>query len=542
VSWGVTLADEQEVYRGFLPGESTAGDVPFLGPVISALAPVERDVITPPETTYTEDMGVRYPVTTAGEYGDPRVGTPAAVQGILDFVQYLRDDPKAAASAIGEGIASIPEQQFYGGLAMRQGFGSAYNPETGETYTYDPLLLPATTAAGTMASIARLADDGSTVLGIMGGRNAVSGVKKEKKFNKAKEGGLLKGPADDREAFSRTKGYIEPSDGKFRFEIDTSKAKLSKIWRPSKLTTSKSTKENPEFYYGIDWMERTRKNKFGDPTLSELIDFPELFKEYPDIADIPVKQMPLVETIRGTKAAYDTVNDEMYIGSGSKKSLMSFLLHEIQHAVQGREGFVKGASIKAYLPDNHYENLATIQKSSSKKAKELSAILEKQAADKGIPSSKINVGQFNLVRKAQAYFSGDTEQFGYFDFSKVANQKQLEELKDLVDDKETIDVMEAAIVEASKLYQRQPGEVEARTVQKKFDEDRQGEFPLDVQDTPPEDYVYNIKMKNLATPTVNKAEGGIISLLDVARNTGRGPRGVSSLAPVARNMNRPMVS
>jgi GNAT superfamily N-acetyltransferase len=43
-------------------------------------------------------------------------------------------------------------------------------------------------------------------------------------------------------------------------------------------------------------------------------------------------------------------------------------------------------------------------------------------------------------------------------------------------------------------------------------------------------------------PPVNKAEGGIVSLLDVARNTGRGPRGVSSLAPVARNMNRPMVS
>jgi hypothetical protein len=41
---------------------------------------------------------------------------------------------------------------------------------------------------------------------------------------------------------------------------------------------------------------------------------------------------------------------------------------------------------------------------------------------------------------------------------------------------------------------------------------------------------------------VNKAEGGVITLADVARNMNRGPRGVAALAPIARNMNRPMVS
>ena len=41
---------------------------------------------------------------------------------------------------------------------------------------------------------------------------------------------------------------------------------------------------------------------------------------------------------------------------------------------------------------------------------------------------------------------------------------------------------------------------------------------------------------------VNKAQGGVITLADVARNMNRGPRGVAALAPIARNMNRPMVS
>ena len=37
-------------------------------------------------------------------------------------------------------------------------------------------------------------------------------------------------------------------------------------------------------------------------------------------------------------------------------------------------------------------------------------------------------------------------------------------------------------------------------------------------------------------------DGGIVTLVDVARNTGRGPMGVASLSSTARNMNRPMVS
>jgi len=46
--------------------------------------------------------------------------------------------------------------------------------------------------------------------------------------------------------------------------------------------------------------------------------------------------------------------------------------------------------------------------------------------------------------------------------------------------------------------------------------------------------------KNLKV--VDKAKGGVITLADTARNMTRGPRGVAALAPIARNMYRPMVS
>ena len=67
-----------------------------------------------------------------------------------------------------------------------------------------------------------------------------------------------------------------------------------------------------------------------------------------------------------------------------------------------------------------------------------------------------------------------------------------------------------------------------------------------MQDTDPIDYFYLIDKTMLNKPTAprvdEKAQGGVVSLLDKAQNMNRGPKGVASLSSVARNMNRPMVS
>ena len=67
--------------------------------------------------------------------------------------------------------------------------------------------------------------------------------------------------------------------------------------------------------------------------------------------------------------------------------------------------------------------------------------------------------------------------------------------------------------------------------------DRFGNEWIDEMYRPPVDG----RMQSLPK-VVKKAEGGVVTLADVARNTGRGPRGVDSLAPIARNMYRTMVS
>jgi hypothetical protein len=49
-------------------------------------------------------------------------------------------------------------------------------------------------------------------------------------------------------------------------------------------------------------------------------------------------------------------------------------------------------------------------------------------------------------------------------------------------------------------------------------------------------------VNNIVPGVAKKKEGGVITLADTARNMFRGSRGVAALAPIARNMNRPMVS
>jgi len=73
--------------------------------------------------------------------------------------------------------------------------------------------------------------------------------------------------------------------------------------------------------------------------------------------------------------------------------------------------------------------------------------------------------------------------------------------------------------------------------------DRFGNEWIDEMYRPPVDgRMQSLPKENIVPGVANKAEGGVVSLADVARNMNRGPRGVGSLAPIARNMYKTMVS
>ena len=84
------------------------------------------------------------------------------------------------------------------------------------------------------------------------------------------------------------------------------------------------------------------------------------------------------------------------------------------------------------------------------------------------------------------------------------------------------------------------GNVMAGTKLKSYDTEGAERGLVDVEGLINVDKIPEDLKKKIEYPS--KAEGGVITMADVARSTGRGPKGVASLAPKARNMFRPMVS
>ena len=520
-----------------LPVDPTS---PPIAQIISPLVPMSYQVDRPYSLNTQEvDGGLIYSETPQ-KVSDPQFAVPPVITGGIEFFKQFLDDPTETAggiaTAIGEEIKAYPERQVRTALAG----GETINPETGEIERYDPLSVPATTALGSAASIARTAGKGGTVLGIMAGRNAKDGGKRLDQFLAARDRGL-----DDRDNYAETQGYIEPSDGAFRFEIDTSNARLKEGLFEDGILAGQG-----ERYQRLNISE-FRKKEGRVPKLDEVFDFKELFEQYPELRSIDVETVPFMSSAGGTKAAFDPVNNIIYLGSAPSKEMISNILHEVQHAVQHIEGFTPGSSIARYLPEGFSKKLADIDMDISTSSEALlgskSGFLKKKSfqerADESVGKT---VYKYNLGKRARDFFAGETDAYGYVDFSKFATPDELKELRKIAEKQLESDKRTSDVLKAGRMYRRQPGEVEARTVATKFRKDQQGEFPLDVQDTDPIDYFYLTDKTMLNKPTAprvdEKAQGGVVSLLDKAQNMNRGPRGVASLSSVARNMNRPMVS
>ena len=380
-----------EVYRGYLPGESSVEDVPILGPVVSALAPVERDVITAPETTYIEDMGVRYPVTTKGEYGEPRLGTPAALQGIFDFVQYLRNDPKAAATAAAEGIMSIPEQQYYGGLARLQGFDAAFDPETGEEFRYDDLLFTGPAAVGSNIAIRQAinAGDRGTFVGMLASADTpginpkfAAGIKKAEGEAQAR----LEAGEDPRKVFADT-GFMRvnvdsrpdrgpndpPLETRMVFDIpdDLSKINVKGVIPESvleKVSSGASGKQvldaferlkNPREYFVENGYAGGRYGRSVNFKLSQIMgkDHP-LFEVFPDLGD-EINVRFVENPGKGAGGHWREQDNTIAIGAqylDSDRFTATTMVHEIMHALQTR-GDLPGGSSPFLVPSRVQANI-----------------------------------------------------------------------------------------------------------------------------------------------------------------------------------------
>lgn len=122
----------------------------------------------------------------------------------------------------------------------------------------------------------------------------------------------------DAETIRQKTGWFRGADGKWRWEIDDSGMKL----RTDAADISNYT------------------------TLGELVDAPALFATYPDMEDMSVTFHNLE---RGQLGGYHRTFDSIELSRELKQkpeALLNSLTHEVQHAIQQREGFTPGANPK----------------------------------------------------------------------------------------------------------------------------------------------------------------------------------------------------
>ena len=118
---------------------------------------------------------------------------------------------------------------------------------------------------------------------------------------------------EDSETVRKETGWFRGMDGKWRFEIDDSQMVIT----PPSSNFSR---------------------------LSDIVDHPALFEAYPDLRDVEVF---LERMDDGERAKYNPQFDSISINrdiASNEEQLRASLAHEIQHAIQNREGFTPGSS------------------------------------------------------------------------------------------------------------------------------------------------------------------------------------------------------
>lgn len=586
---------EKEYEYGVGPEASGIGQ--FLSPLLpvrrEVIEPYREEFIESVDPRQMER------VVTPGKYGEPELAVPEAVQAFLNFKGLARDPEARQAVMEGlASLPGLPEEisrrlQMSSQAAM-SGQDEVYDPVSGGPVTASEALLmtPMLNAPGTAASIARAGDQGGMVLGMMGGTGAkipsfkptifsnffgrffggskAKGAEKlQKKVDSLIEKGLDGQELWDAQKGQLYRGYYDPSDGQFRIEFDTSKADI-------KATVPKDEISLEGTYYG--------PSRRKDMTLDEVLDFPEIFEAYPQFRQIKVKPTPIFSLF--LNGAYDPRLKTMYLQTGKdKEKVLSTALHELQHAIQTEEAFLPGSSTNTFLTEAYKEaepEVSTRKKTLEKEIEQtVTDRLDKNSSElgygtasqlglidkllrekKNVPDILRDVQELSEItdikRKVelqdniQKKLGGSYDSLRYrvfydldralktFDNDINALLETVEELRPLLPlhtkaEKEYFDLLELS-KQASKQYQRTPGEVEARNVQaRRSDFELRETYPPDTAEFKPEDMIYPID------PTYRRPYLKIGQQGPEPEGMAMGG-GVGSLAPVARNMfNKPYI-
>jgi hypothetical protein len=262
--------------------------------------------------------------------------------------------------------------------------------------------------------------------------------------------------ADSKVIWEQT-GWRKAKDGKWRFEIDDSKATLKPAF--------KTTTEAPA---------------------SEVFDNPDVFENYPQLKSIPIKRETLAPGKRGYFQVDSDGNNSITVNASlSDAEAKSTILHEMQHAIQVIEGFARGGT-----SDSVFNQMNDDTKKNVKR--DLEVNLENNLR---VAKEKLNKAREGGDEKKQSAYS------------KSVNDVA-ERIRALKSGDET------ALKEEMKkqgnlqnMYRSLLGEVEARNVQFRESmspQERTKSFPEGTEDTSAEDQIVSGTGDTAASETTKK--------------------------------------
>ena len=130
----------------------------------------------------------------------------------------------------------------------------------------------------------------------------------------------------DPKAIKMATGWERGADRKWRYEVD-------------------------DGGFGDGWFDLVKNG--GTKRLSDVIENERLFEAYPELRNMAV----VIVNRLGASGNYDHTNKIINIDRGiiGKENVLSTFHHEIQHAIQGIEGFAKGGRPGSFVPPDGYK-------------------------------------------------------------------------------------------------------------------------------------------------------------------------------------------
>ena len=214
--------------------------------------------------------------------------------------------------------------------------------------------------------------------------------------------------------------------------------------------------------------------EYGGTTKENFIGHPELYEAYPSLKDRPVKGA------EGSGGSYNYSTDTTRIGenllspnsAGALDEAQSVGLHEIQHAIQNREGFAKGGSPEQFV--SRY-NTAPERIKDANYSAEIKGLLDEGVSEgelldlyKGMPEEQFVK---DLWDKQKDFIKGESIDY----FNRLAKTAKSD------------------LMTPDDQYQRLAGEAEARLVQKRMNmtpDERRARPPWQDLDVPEDELIY----------------------------------------------------